>query len=318
VNSPTRIVIGTRGSALALWQANHVKASLEELHPGLEVALAIIKTQGDKILDAPLAKVGGKGLFVKELEEALLRRETDLAVHSMKDVPADIPDGLELAVISAREDPRDVVVTRDGRSLWDQAPGARVGTSSLRRGCQIRARRPDFELVAVRGNVDTRLRKLDEGQVSALVLAAAGLKRLGHGGRITETLALDTSLPAIGQGALGLEIRSDDAAVRAAIAPLGDPASAAAVRSERAFLLRLQGGCQTPIAAYATLAGDRLRLEGLVGRVDGSEILRDHAEGPATDPEALGVRLAETLIARGADTILDEMRAAEGLPPQLT
>jgi hydroxymethylbilane synthase len=306
------IVIGTRGSALALWQANHVKATLERLH-GVTVSLQIIKTVGDKILDAPLAKVGGKGLFVKELEEALLRRETDLAVHSMKDVPTEMPAGLVLTAISVREDPHDVAVTRDGRGLWEQRPGAAVGTSSLRRVCQILHRRPDFQVESLRGNVDTRLRKLDEGQYDAIVLAAAGLRRLGHGDRISETLALDASLPAIGQGALGLQCRADDAEVRVLLAPLDDPASAAAVRCERAFLQRLEGGCQTPIAAYATMRGDRLSVEGLVGRVDGTEILRAGAEGPATQPEALGIRLAEELLGRGAAKLLDEMRALNPL-----
>jgi hydroxymethylbilane synthase len=307
------IVIGTRGSALALWQANHVKATLERLH-GVTVSLKVIKTIGDKILDAPLAQVGGKGLFVKELEEALLRRETDLAVHSMKDVPTEMPAGLVLTAISAREDPHDVAVTRDGRGLWEQRQGAKVGTSSLRRVCQILHRRPDFKVESLRGNVDTRLRKLDEGQYDAIVLAAAGLKRLGHGDRISETLSFDASLPAIGQGALGLECRADDAEVRALLQPLDDPASAAAVRCERAFLERLQGGCQTPIAAHATMNGDRLGLQGLVGRVDGTEILRADAEGPAADAEALGVELAEELLGRGAAKILDEMRALTPLP----
>jgi hydroxymethylbilane synthase len=305
VSSPPRtLVIGTRGSALALWQANHVKATLERLH-GLTVRLQIIKTQGDKILDAPLAKLGGKGLFVKELEEALLRRDTDLAVHSMKDVPTDLPPGLVLTATSAREDPHDVAVTRDGRGLWEQAQGARVGTSSLRRVCQVKARRPDFQVESLRGNVDTRLRKLDEGQYDAIVLAAAGLRRLGHAGRISESLDFADSLPAIGQGALGLECREDDAEVRAWLAPLDDAPTAAAVRCERAFLFRLQGGCQTPIAAHAVAHGDVLHVEGLVGRVDGTEILRDHAEGPLDAPEPLGVRLAEALLSRGAARILE-------------
>ena len=307
------IVIGTRGSALALWQANHVKATLERLH-GVTVSLKVIKTVGDKILDAPLAKVGGKGLFVKELEEALLRRETDLAVHSMKDVPTEMPAGLVLTAISAREDPHDVAVTRDGRGLWEQRPGAKVGTSSLRRVCQIRHRRPDFVVESLRGNVDTRLRKLDEGQYDAIVLAAAGLRRLGHADRISETLSLEASLPAIGQGALGLECRTDDAEVRALLRPLDDPTSAAAVRCERAFLERLQGGCQTPIAAHATITDGRLVVEGLVGRVDGTEILRASTEGPAAQPEALGIRLAEDLLGRGAAKILDEMRALNQPP----
>jgi hydroxymethylbilane synthase len=307
------VVIGTRGSALALWQANHVKATLERLH-GVNVSLQIIKTVGDKILDAPLAKVGGKGLFVKELEEALLRRETDLAVHSMKDVPTEMPAGLVLTATSVREDPHDVAVTRDGRGLWEQRQGARVGTSSLRRVCQILARRPDFRVESLRGNVDTRLRKLDEGQYDAIVLAAAGLRRLGHGHRISDTLSFEQSLPAIGQGALGLQCRADDVEVRAMLEPLDDPATAAAVRCERAFLLRLEGGCQTPIAAHATTRGGRIAVEGLVGRVDGTEILRGRADGPVADPESLGIRLAEELLGRGADRILDAMRALNPLP----
>jgi hydroxymethylbilane synthase len=301
-----RLVIGTRGSALALWQARHVRDRLITADPSLEVELSVIKTKGDKILDVPLAKVGGKGLFVKEIEEALLRRDVDLAVHSMKDVPAEIGPGLVIAAVTSREDPHDVLVTRDpGVGLMSLPRGARVGTSSLRRTCQLHAQRPDLVMFPLRGNVDTRLAKLDAGEAEALVLAAAGLVRLGHEARITERLPFSISLPAIGQGVLALETREGDRDVRARVrACLHDPVSDACVLAERAFLARLGGGCQTPIAAHAVLADATLTLEGLVGDPSGQEILRDRALGPAAQAAALGHALAETLLARGADAIL--------------
>ena len=309
--------IGTRGSALALWQAHHVKARLEAAEPGLGVELVLIKTKGDKILDVPLAKVGGKGLFVKEIEEALARGEIDLAVHSMKDVPAELHPGLCLAGVSSREDPADALVSRAGG--LDALPrGARVGTSSLRRICQLRARRPDLTIGALRGNVDTRLRKLDAGEYDAIVLAAAGLIRLGHGDRISERLGFAVSLPATGQGALGLESREDDAVTRGRVErALHDPGAAACVGAERAFLRRIGGGCQTPLAAHARLEGDRpggatLELEALVGEPDGSHLLRERRGGPAGEGEALGVATAEALLARGADEILARCEA-EGI-----
>jgi hydroxymethylbilane synthase len=310
------IRIGTRGSALALWQANHVKARLEQTRPGLRVELVIIKTQGDKILDVPLAKVGGKGLFVKEIEEALTRRDVDLAVHSMKDVPAELAAGLTLAAVSSREDPRDALcVRRDAPRahgigpLAHLSPGAHVGTSSVRRVCQLHAQRPDLKISPLRGNVDTRLRKLAAGDYDAIVLAAAGLIRLGHADAITEYLPEELSLPAIGQGVLGLETRADDAAtidlVRRA---LHDPATAACIAAERAFLTRLEGGCQTPMACHATLSDDTLSIHGLVGDLSGREILREHMTAPATDAATAGIALADRLLSRGAAAILARCR----------
>jgi hydroxymethylbilane synthase len=300
-----KLVIATRGSALALWQANHVKSRLEADDPGLAVELLVLKTKGDKILDVPLAQVGGKGLFVKEIEEALLRHEAHLAVHSMKDVPTALEPGLVLCAVSAREEPYDVLVSRDGRGLAALPQGAKVGTSSLRRMCQLRARRPDLQIEALRGNVDTRLRKLDEGLYDAIVLAAAGLVRLGFGARISERLMPDVSLPAIGQGALGLETRADDADTIARVRRvLHDEGAAACVTAERAFLARLEGGCQTPIAAHAHLAGGALHLEGLVGAVDGSQMIRDRASGAPADAARLGTQLAEHLLGRGAAALL--------------
>jgi hydroxymethylbilane synthase len=304
--------IGTRGSALALWQANHVKARLESL--GASVELQIIKTRGDKILDVPLAKVGGKGLFVKEIEEALLRREVDLAVHSMKDVPAELEPGLVLAAVSRREDPRDVIVSRSGGGLVDLPRGANVGTSSVRRICQLHARRSDLRLTPLRGNVDTRLRKLDTGELDAIVLAAAGLVRLGHEDRISERLDVKTCLPAIGQGVLGLETRAGDLdtidLVRRA---LHDAESAVCVEAERAFLSRLEGGCQTPIACHAVIERETLRVDGLVGDLDGKEIIRDSLRAPLVRAYAAGVELADRLLARGAKEILERCRSLDAI-----
>ena len=306
-----RLVIGTRGSALALWQANHIKARLEGQEPGLEVILRVIKTQGDKVLDAPLARIGGKGLFVKEIEEALLRREIDLAVHSIKDVPAAIPEGLRLGAIPEREDPRDALLSARGEPLDKLAEGARIGTSSLRRACQLRARRPDLRIEMLRGNVDTRIKRLDEGRFDAIVLAAAGLRRLGHEARITEILGPEVSLPAVGQGALGIEVRAGDGRVEERVARLNHEPTERAVAAERAFLSRLQGGCQTPIAAYAVFDAGTLALDGLVGRPDGREIVRDRLGGAAWDAEGLGRTLGDRLLARGADRILAETREAD-------
>jgi hydroxymethylbilane synthase len=306
----SELVIATRGSALALWQANHVKAALEKDDPGLAVSLVIIKTKGDKILDVPLAQVGGKGLFVKEIEEALLDGRAQLAVHSMKDVPAELEKGLVLAAVSKREDPLDVLVSRKG-TLAELPQGAHVGTSSLRRICQLKARRPDLRISALRGNVDTRLRKLDAGEYDAIVLAAAGLVRLGHGDRISERLPLDISLPAIGQGALGLETRADDQATIVRIRRvLHDEGAAACVNAERSFLARLHGGCQTPLAGHATLANGRLHMEGLVGSLDGRTILRESTDGAPGDAVALGKALAEKLLSRGADRLLAELSSS--------
>ncbi len=310
--------IATRKSQLALWQANWVKGELEKRNPGLRVELVRIVTKGDKILDVPLAKVGGKGLFVKEIEDALLDGRADLAVHSMKDVPTELPPGLHLGAVCEREDPRDAWFSRDGVSLRDLPAGARVGTSSLRRQTQLRAVRPDLSYENLRGNVDTRLRKLEEGQYDAIVLAAAGVKRLGFADRVTEYLATEVTLPAIGQGAVGIECRVDDGDTNALIAPLKHPATWTAVLAERAFLATLQGGCQVPIAAYAELEGGEVGLRGLVGSLDGQTMVRGSRRGAAVDAESLGIDLAEELLDRGAREILEEVYRLEALSPQET
>jgi hydroxymethylbilane synthase len=299
---------------LALYQANWVKAELERLHPGLKVDLVKIKTTGDKITDVPLAKVGGKGLFVKEIEEALLAARIDLAVHSMKDVPVMLPAGLHLSAITRREDPRDVLISREGQKLADLPSGSRIGTSSLRRQSQLRHRRPDLEIRPLRGNLDTRLRKLSSGPLAAIVLAAAGVRRLGWTARITEYLDPEVSLPAIGQGALGLECRVEDEPTNRLIAPLDHPESSLAVRSERAFLRKLEGGCQVPIAAYARIENGGLVLDGLVASVDGSRICRDRIEGRPEEGEAMGLELAGRLLSRGADQILKEIDLSQNRP----
>lgn len=299
--------IATRKSPLALWQAEHVRAELERLHPGLRVELVTFTTQGDKILDTPLAKIGGKGLFVKELEVALLDGRADLAVHSMKDVPMEFPEGLGLVAIGEREDPRDAFVSNHYDGLAALPAGAIVGTSSLRRQCQLRAARPDLVIRDLRGNVNTRLAKLDAGEYDALILASAGLKRLGFHDRIRAGIAPEDSLPAVGQGALGIEARLDDARVAALVAPLNHVDSAQRVGAERAMNRRLQGGCQVPIAGYAELAGEELTLRALVGSVDGREIIRDEIRGPRGEAEALGVALAERLLAAGAGRILADV-----------
>ena len=298
------LVLGTRGSKLAVHQSEWVQARLRELAPHVAVTLRRIQTSGDKIVDVPLAKIGGKGLFVKEIEEALLSGEIDLAVHSMKDVPTELPAGLDLLCIPRREDPRDALISRDGRHFKDLPHGAKVGTSSLRRQAQLLQARPDLSIVMLRGNLDTRLRKLREGQFDAIVLAAAGLRRLGWEHEITEYLAPEISLPAIGQGALGIEGRRDDQFVRSLLSGLDDAPTRTMVRAERALLHRLQGGCQVPIAAHATLSGSDVTLEGLVASVDGKEIVRDRVHGTVTDPESMGIQLAERLLAGGADRIL--------------
>ena len=306
-----KVVIGTRGSKLALWQAEWVKAELQRMNPGLEIELNKIKTTGDKILDVPLAKVGGKGLFVKEIEEALLRKEADLAVHSMKDVPTEFPADLHLAVICKREDPRDAFIARStapaAKSFKELPQGATVGTSSLRRACQLLSIRPDLRIKQLRGNLETRFRKLDEGQFDAIILAAAGVKRLGWEQRITGVIGPETSLPAIGQGAIGIECRITDKFINDLIAPLNHAETALCVRAERALLKRLQGGCQVPIAAYAVIADGRLLMDGLVGSVTGDRIIREHREGNPEDGESVGKMLAETLLSRGADKILSEV-----------
>jgi hydroxymethylbilane synthase len=298
------LVLGTRGSKLAVHQSEWVQARIRELAPQLNVTLRRIQTSGDKILDVPLAKIGGKGLFVKEIEEALLSGEIDLAVHSMKDVPTELPPGLDLLCIPTREDPRDALISREGARFKDLPHGARVGTSSLRRQAQLLQARPDLSISMLRGNLDTRLKKLREGWFDAIVLAAAGLRRLGWEREITEYLSPEISLPAIGQGALGIEGRRDDTFVREVLNGLEHAPTRAMVMAERALLHRLQGGCQVPIAAHAMLTGSEVVLEGLVASVDGKEVIRDRVRGTMDDPHTMGVRLAERLLARGGDRIL--------------
>ncbi len=302
--------IGTRASQLALWQANWVKSELEKRYPGMTVSLVKIKTTGDKILDVPLAQVGGKGLFVKEIEEAMLRGEIDIAVHSMKDVPTEFPEGLGLYCITEREDPRDAVISR-GVKFADLPQGARVGTSALRRQAQLLKVRPDLEMVVIRGNVETRIKKLDSEKLDAVILAAAGLKRLGFTDKVTEYLSTDLSIPAIGQGALGIECRLDNEAVKETIAFFNHPDTAHAVRAERALLWRCEGGCQVPIAAFGKVIGDELTLTGFVASVDGKRSVKESIAGPAVNGEKLGIALAERLLKAGAHEILSEVYQRE-------
>ena len=302
--------IGTRASQLALWQANWVKAELEQRYPEMEVTLVKIKTMGDKILDVPLAQVGGKGLFVKEIEEAMLRGEIDIAVHSMKDVPTEFPEGLGLHCITEREDPRDAVISR-GVTFADLPQGARIGTSALRRQAQLLKVRPDLKMVVIRGNVETRIRKLTDENLDAVILAAAGLNRLGFADQATELLPTDLSLPAIGQGALGIECDLSNEPVKEAIAFFNHPATSYAVRAERALLKRCEGGCQVPIAAFGEVAGDQLTLTGFIAAVDGSRSLKESIIGPVEACEHLGCELAERLLRNGGKEILEEVYQRE-------
>lgn len=302
-----RIRIATRKSMLALTQSTWIKEQIEARHPDLAVELVKIVTKGDKITDVPLAQVGGKGLFVKEIEESMLRGEADLAVHSMKDVPAELPEGLFLGVVPKRENPRDAFISHQCTTLAELKQGARVGTSSLRRRAQLAHLRPDLEIVDLRGNVETRLRKLDEGQFDAVILATAGLNRLGLGGRITSYFSPEEMLPAVAQGALGLELRKNDPEVYARISFLHHEETAVAVEAERAFLKRLEGGCQVPLGAFAELNGGELTVTGLIASVDGSEVLRRSLTGTRGEAATLGVRLAETLLALGGQKILAEV-----------
>jgi hydroxymethylbilane synthase len=311
---PREIRIATRKSALALWQAEYVKARLEQAHPGLKVSLVPMVSRGDKLLDAPLAKIGGKGLFVKELETALLENEADIAVHSMKDVPMDFPEGLGLYCICEREDPRDAFVSNTYDSLDALPAGSVVGTSSLRRQAQLLARRPDLKIQFLRGNVNTRLAKLDAGEYDAIILAAAGLIRLGFEDRIRSSISAEDSLPAGGQGAVGIECRSADSDVHALLAPLHHHETALRVTAERALNKHLNGGCQVPIACYALLEGDQLWLRGLVGQPDGGLLLRAEERAASADAEALGVRVAEALLTQGADAILKAVYGEAGHP----
>jgi len=291
---------------LALWQAEHVKRALEQ-RASLSVEIVKIRTTGDVILDTPLAKVGGKGLFVKEIEEALLSGRVDLAVHSMKDVPTDLPDGLGIVCVTKREDPRDAFLSVRYERLEELPQGARVGTSSLRRQTQLLAARPDLDIVSLRGNIDTRIRKMEEGAYDAVILAAAGVLRLGWEKKIRQYLSVEQSVPAIGQGALGIEARIDDERAIEAVAFLNDMETRLAVCAERKMLERLDGGCQVPIAGHAVISAGEIFLTGLVGRPDGSEIVRGSRSGPLAAPEELGVALAEELLMRGGRQILEEV-----------
>jgi len=301
--------IATRKSPLALWQTEQVAERLRLAHPDLRVEILGMRTRGDKFLDAPLAKIGGKGLFVKELEQGLLDRRADIAVHSMKDVPIDLPAGLQLPVIMEREDPRDALVANNYGDIDELPAGARVGTSSLRRQCQLAARRADLVIRPLRGNVNTRLSKLDAGEYDAIVLAAAGLMRLGFEQRIRRRLSPEESLPAIGQGAIGIECRVDDGCVKALIAPLHHADTADRVRAERALNRRLRGGCQAPIAGYAVLEDGWLRLRGLVGTPDGTQVWYAERYAPRTEAEPLGTALAEDLIAQDRNRVLAALAA---------
>lgn len=299
--------IATRQSPLALWQAHYVRDQLMAHHSHLTVELVPMVTKGDVILDTPLAKVGGKGLFVKELEVALLEKRADIAVHSMKDVPVEFPQGLGLVTICEREDPRDAFVSNTYRSLDELPENSIVGTSSLRRQCQLRARRPDLQIRDLRGNVGTRLGKLDNNEYDAIILAAAGLKRLNLEERIASYLSPEESLPAVGQGAVGIECRLDDQRIRDLLMPLNDRTTQIRVLAERAMNTRLEGGCQVPIGSYALLENDTLWLRALVGQPDGSEIIRGEIRGHINDAEKIGIQLAEQLLEQGADAILQQL-----------
>ncbi len=301
------IRIATRKSPLALWQAEHVAQRLEQAFPEIKTELVTMVTRGDKLLDAPLARVGGKGLFVKELEQGMLEGRADMAVHSMKDVPVAFPDELHLAVILEREDPTDAFVSNRYRDFAELPENARIGTCSLRRQCQIKARFPKAEIVDLRGNVNTRLAKLDKGDYDAIVLASAGLKRLGLGHRITAAIDPADSLPAIGQGAIGIECRADDERINRYLEALHDEATHIRVTAERAMNARLNGGCQVPIAGFAEIVDGELSMRGLVGKVDGSIIYRAERRGKLTDAETIGQQIAEDLLQQGADRILDDL-----------
>lgn len=300
--------IATRHSRLALWQAEHVAKLLGNQHPGLKVELVPMTTQGDRILDRPLADIGGKGLFIKELELAMSEHRADIAVHSMKDVPSEMPPGFTLAAMLPRADPRDAFVSSRYQNFASLPQGARVGTSSLRRQCQLKHARPDLELITLRGNVDTRLRKLDEQHYDAIILAAAGLIRLGLESRITEYFSPDRSVPAVGQGIIGVECRSDDARSIGYVRALNDSQAWQCCAAERAFAQRLEGSCQSPIGGFATLSGDQLQLHGVIGSPDGREMYRGSHLGTVADAEAIGVRLAEELLKDGAAQLLERLR----------
>lgn len=302
-----RIKIGTRGSTLALRQTAWVRERIAQRHPDLHIEVIRIKTAGDRITDVPLAQVGGKGLFVKEIEEALLRGEINLAVHSMKDVPSELPSGLHLGAVTEREDPRDALISREARGLRELPSAARIGTSSLRRGAQLLGINPDWEIVPLRGNLDTRIKKLKTENLDAVIVAAAGVRRMGLNDTVTEYLPPEVMLPAVGQGALGIECLQEGE-INTLIALLNHPESATAVAGERAFLRRLGGGCQVPIAAYGQVRGGGIVMRGLVARLDGSHLFRAEAQG--TDPEGVGTQLAEDLLTQGAEEVLQEIYAS--------
>lgn len=302
------LVLGTRGSKLALWQANYIAGRLKKL-AGIDVAITKIKTSGDMILDAPLAKIGGKGLFVKEIEEALLAGDIDLAVHSMKDVPTELPEGLFIGAMTEREDPRDVLVSRGDVELDELPRGSRIGTSSLRRRAQLAKHRPDLEFGDLRGNLDTRLRRIEEGRYDATILAAAGIDRMGWSDRIAQRIDSSIMVSAVGQGAIGVEIRKDDMFMIELCGRLTHLATALVVRAERRLMKRLEGGCQVPIGALGTLEDNTLTLTAVVASLDGTEVLRDIVSGPSSEPEVLGDELSEKLLEAGADKILEEIRS---------
>lgn len=307
MNRTSVIRLGTRGSPLAWQQAQWVKDRLEQAHPELKVELVTIKTKGDKILDVPLAQVGGKGLFVKEIEEALLSNRVDLAVHSMKDMPGDLPEGLRIGAVPLREDPRDVFLSPQNIAL-DQVPvAAKIGTGSLRRKAQLLGYRPDLEIIPLRGNLDTRIRKMETQGLAGIVLAAAGLHRLGWHHLISHYLEPEVCLPAVGQGALAIEVRTDDSRLQKWIAFLHHEESALCTRAERAFLQRLEGGCQVPLAGHARARGERLLMAGLIADLDGKSIFKDQQEGPIQDPEGLGTALADHLLGMGGRAVLDQV-----------
>jgi hydroxymethylbilane synthase len=305
--SREKLVIGTRGSKLALWQSEYIKGLVEKI-TGLPVELKIIKTTGDKILDVPLAKVGGKGLFTKELEVELMAGTVDLCVHSMKDVPTELPEGLIIAAMPPRVDPRDALVSGAGYTLDTLPEGARVGTSSLRRIAQVRSLRPDVEIVDVRGNLDTRMRKAEDGEVDVVILASAGITRMGWAERITGYIPTEQMVSAVGQGAIGIEIRESDEFMADVMDQIADGPTMLCVTAERVVMRKLEGGCQVPIGAYAQLRGDKLVMDAVVGSVSGDRILRAHLEGPAEKPIELGEAMVEELLALGADAILAEIR----------
>jgi len=310
MTTPAKLVIASRESALAMWQAQHIQSRLQALYPDSSVEILGMTTTGDQILDTPLARIGGKGLFIKELEQALEDGRADLAVHSMKDVPMHLPEGFALAAIGEREDARDAFVSNDYSALEDLPAGSIVGTSSLRRQSQLQARFPDLKIESLRGNLQTRLRKLDEGQYAAIILAAAGLIRLGLASRIAQFISAEHSIPAVGQGALGIEIRADRLDLLSILAPLNHPATASCVEAERGMSRALSGSCTVPLGAYAEREGDTLHMTGFVASIDGRQVLRETVSGTANEPEALGKTLAARLIAQGADKILAALDAA--------